>query len=269
MRSCRSFPRSMKENFVNSVVAVYSATGNSLAVAKRIESGEIHMVEEFLDGEYTLDENTERLGLVFPINCFGIPYPIQRFIKEYLAHRDNSNLQYIYGVVTYAKAPLTVLADLETELSNIGCALSYGISIKLPLAYLPLKKKAVSEIETLAAINKVEKKINRCKKEIEDETISIPSRGLFRRAIRFLSRLSTEPRKNDKLAVEGSCTGCGICTHICPMDNIEIENGKAIYKDRCISCFACYHRCPENAIAYPGASGQYQGLVETKELYRR
>ena len=53
------------------------------------------------------------------------------------------------------------------------------------------------------------------------------------------------------------------------MGNITMENGKAVHHDRCISCYACYHRCPENAVFFPKAEGQYKGLVETEELFRR
>ena len=258
----------MKESYVDSVIAVYSATGNSLSIAKRIKGAEIHFIEEFLDGRYALPESTVRLGIVFPVYCFGLPFPVQRFIRDCLSARDNSNLGYIYAVATCSGLPLTALSDLETELTGIGCALSYGATVKMPTAYLPLKKDAVGEIDTLAALNKVQNKIEHIIDDIENERIMIPSRWVMRRFFRALSRQADAPRKGQLMA-GGRCNGCGICTHICPMDNIRIENGKAVMGDSCISCFACYHRCPPNAIIYPKAHGQYKGLVDTKELFKR
>lgn len=254
---------------MRSVIVVYSATGNSLKVAKAVKDGEIHFVEELLSGSYAIPEDTERLGIIFPVNCFGIPYPIQRFISECLARRDNSALGYIYAVATYAGIESSVMADLETELTGIGCALSYGASVRLPDAYLPLQKKAVGEIEALAALNKVQSRIEKIVEEIAREEISIPCRAPFRRLRRRISRIATRPERNRRLAVGEGCTGCGICRRVCPMDNIAIENGKAAAGDSCISCFACYHRCPENAISYPGAKGQYKGFVDTEELFKR
>ena len=203
------------------------------------------------------------------MNCFGIPFPIQRFISECLAGRDNSALGYIFAVATYGGIESSVMADLETELTGIGCALSYGASVRLPDAYLPLQRKAVGEIETLAALNKVQAKIDRIAEEIGREEISIPRRAPFRRLRRRISRMATRPERNRKLIVGDGCTGCGICSRICPMDNISIEGGKAVLGDRCISCFACYHRCPMNAISYKGAVGQYKGFVSTEELFKR
>ena len=44
------------------------------------------------------------------------------------------------------------------------------------------------------------------------------------------------------------CIGCGICTRVCPMQNIELVDGKAIVKDNCVTCLRCFHWCPKEAI---------------------
>ncbi len=44
------------------------------------------------------------------------------------------------------------------------------------------------------------------------------------------------------------CTGCGICTDVCPTEAIIIENGKAEITLGCIDCGACPRVCPEGSI---------------------
>lgn len=45
------------------------------------------------------------------------------------------------------------------------------------------------------------------------------------------------------------CTGCGMCTAVCPKSAIGIAaNKSAIDRELCIGCFECMHACPEHAI---------------------
>lgn len=44
---------------------------------------------------------------------------------------------------------------------------------------------------------------------------------------------------------EEICSGCGLCSGICPMDCITIENGHGnVDDDKCIRCGLCYFVCP-------------------------
>ena len=47
--------------------------------------------------------------------------------------------------------------------------------------------------------------------------------------------------------VTKNCNGCGVCTSVCPMDNIKIKNNRAIHGHECAACYACLHWCPQNA----------------------
>jgi ferredoxin len=51
-----------------------------------------------------------------------------------------------------------------------------------------------------------------------------------------------------KINVE-TCTGCGTCVDICPVEAITIEKDKAVIDaDSCVDCGTCVDECPVEAI---------------------
>jgi len=46
------------------------------------------------------------------------------------------------------------------------------------------------------------------------------------------------------------CTKCKTCEKICPVNAIDVENGKFFDKSKCILCFKCGRYCPNKAIRF-------------------
>ncbi|MHB9139037.1 MAG: indolepyruvate ferredoxin oxidoreductase subunit alpha [Victivallaceae bacterium] len=44
------------------------------------------------------------------------------------------------------------------------------------------------------------------------------------------------------------CIGCEACVGECPVDAIEMIDGKAVVNDNCVDCGACVEVCPVEAI---------------------
>ena len=49
---------------------------------------------------------------------------------------------------------------------------------------------------------------------------------------------------------DAKCTGCGLCTHVCPRGVLAIENDEAVIVDRdaCMECGACASNCATHAL---------------------
>jgi ferredoxin len=50
------------------------------------------------------------------------------------------------------------------------------------------------------------------------------------------------------LSVDDTCTSCGTCAKVCPVDNITMEKERPVWHHRCELCCACLHFCPVEAI---------------------
>ena len=53
-----------------------------------------------------------------------------------------------------------------------------------------------------------------------------------------------------KFRVTSACISCGRCVSVCPLSNIDMDNGKPVWKNNCTHCMACICRCPKEAIEY-------------------
>lgn len=49
---------------------------------------------------------------------------------------------------------------------------------------------------------------------------------------------------------DSRCTGCGQCARLCPLNNIQLQNGKPVWGSHCTHCMACICLCPSQAVEY-------------------
>jgi ferredoxin len=74
---------------------------------------------------------------------------------------------------------------------------------------------------------------------------------------RYLKNVATLELNDEK------CTGCGMCTKVCPHNVFELNNNKAqiIDKDLCMECGACSNNCPFSAITVKSGVGCAAAII--------
>lgn len=66
----------------------------------------------------------------------------------------------------------------------------------------------------------------------------------------YITKIEKKDAKRfpEAITIDESCKGCGWCANHCPTGNIEIENGKPVFKSSCVMCFRCIYDCPTHAM---------------------
>ena len=56
--------------------------------------------------------------------------------------------------------------------------------------------------------------------------------------------------KADGFFTTDACTGCGVCVEVCPLNNVQLNEGKPVWGMHCAHCMACICGCLTEAIEY-------------------
>lgn len=247
------------------MIYYFSGTGNSRYIAEQL-ADKMTDRATFIP---TADFNgyTDVIGFVFPIYSWGVPPIVLDFIES-LPHCENRNI-YSYMVATCGDDIGLSTEMLRDALTKKGITLNAAFSIQMPNTYVLLpgfdvdstevenKKLKAAELR----INEIANMLNNRKEVIDVTKGSIP--WLKTKVVYPLFTKYGIDTKKWHTTID--CTGCGMCSKICPVSNISIVDGHPKWGKQCVSCTACYHTCPHNAIKYGNLTtkkGQYRTLIK-------
>lgn len=224
------------------MVFYFTGTGNSLYIAKQIESNPISIPQiiHLENQEYSAN----RIGIVAPVYGHELPSMVKNFLKNAVFHTN-----YFYMILTYGNRHGGA-AELAKKLCDeYDIAVNYINVIAMVDNWLPSfdmneQMKIDKRIdENLGAILS---DLNTKKNMISEVTDK--DRAAHQQFLDAMSHLPTDVWQH-LLQVTDTCVGCGICERVCPSASVHVVNGKAVHTSgNCQTCFACVHACPQKAI---------------------
>lgn len=257
----------------------YSGTGNSKYCAEVI-------ADKLNDTAYNISKvSPEKLplkdlstvGFVFPVYAWGVP-PI---VEHYVSLLPDELVNYIID----KRIPIWMLATCGDDtgmtdamfrkiLLKRGLDLKGIWSVTMPNIYVLLPGFDVDtdniRLKKLEAIDKelnlIAGKISKGEWERNIHTGSFPrlKTGIVYPLFKKWGINTSKWRATD------DCTGCGLCVKACPVNNIELINGRPEWHKNCLSCVSCYHECPHNAIQYGKITiGKGQYLRKMRPIFSR
>lgn len=224
------------------IIFYLTATGNSLAVAKRI-GGELISIPQVIDSE-NLQYKDDAIGLVFPIYGWRIPKMVHEFLKKVKLEAD-----YTFAIGTYGNLAGAAMLNLQKHAKTQGFQFDYTADLlmvdnALPafeignqIAKLPKKKTEENTAKIVQDIHN---------RKVTQTTASMGMRALTS-AIGLFDNLIFNGKQGQGYIIDEKCNKCGICAKVCPVKNITVTD-KVEFSDHCIGCQACVHQCSQNAI---------------------
>lgn len=232
-------------------------------------------------------ETADALGFVFPVyfasfGMSGIPFIVERFIRA-LPVLEN---KYIFAVCTHGGKPGAVLKNLEELISEKGGGLSYGVCIRLSVPYradekiksvflkVPLSEDAdVDALEAEKQFKEWKALSSKIAVRVREGRVCMMGEGYSAKRItavenilqlkmaktryRTLSGSDSDSfeilvnNSDNGFRVNDNCTACGLCSRICPAENIKNKTSGPEWRHHCENCFACFHWCPQKAVCGP------------------
>lgn len=255
----------------------FSGTSNSLTVAKDIaeKTGGILIPIVSLIDKKAITTNAEVIGIIFPVYYGELPI----IVKEFAEKLENLQQKYVFSVCTYGGAAMASLRMLRSILRMKGGKLSAAYGVHMPQNSFFKPKENHQKIYS-AWKKKLEVIVNNISVKTKGlfysnillELLLVPIQPVFIRPVCKKSfakqtnmpadtRIEELVRMMDMgFGTNEKCNGCGICSKVCPVNNIIINDNKPAWLHHCETCLACYNWCPNKAI---------QGGITSKGYYYR
>jgi len=228
------------------MIYYFSGTGNSEWVAHEVATKTndkaVNMAEFLKNGnKEILTSNDDVIGLVFPIYAWGVPKPVLSFIKQLKLNNDS----YRYAICTCGDEAGLALNRLHKILP-----LNSAWSISMPNNYIimaDLDSMDIAKEKVNTAMNKIPSICNSINKKEKVWDTKKGSLSILKSyVINPLFSMSANHTKS--FIAEMTCSSCGLCEKVCPLNNIKLLNGKPEWSNHCTQCLACIHHCPVKAI---------------------
>lgn len=269
------------------MIFYFTGEGNSRYIARLLEQklGESLvsindlMRDDQASYSFVIDKD-EHIILVFPIYSWGVPAPINFFLKtaKFISASGNnadspsssrSVAPQIIAVATCGNTAGDADKQLRKILLGRGLSLAGFFTVQMPNTYILLPgfdvdSDDVAKKKIKDAPNRVDLIVNAiCQGRYDKRLYSRGSFPWFKTNIIYPPFIKGTAKT--KFYATRSCDHCTLCEKLCPVGNITLVDGVPQWNENCIGCLSCIHHCPKRAIEY-GRATQNKGRYYFREI---
>ena len=241
---------SRNESIMGTKIFCFSATGNSLYIARniaeKIEHCAVLPITSSVPNE-PVGGVGQSLGFVFPVYFNGLPKIVKRFAEALNIHPHT----YCFAIANSGGTRANALGMLDNILLSKGVRLSYADEIKMPGSYI-IAHHAPDQAQADKIIAEAAVRTQVIAKAVSGHELRLVKQKakLWSKIINDRFLYKNAHKLDEKFTATNKCTGCGLCADVCPVNNIKIENNQPCWQHNCEQCLACLHWCPCETIEY-------------------
>ena len=239
------------------MIGVYlSGTGNTKHCVEKL----VHLMDETAQLAPLEDpqvksilEKEDMIVLGYPTQFSNAPFMVRDFINKNGSLWRGKKLFLVNTLGMFSGDGTGCAARL---LKKYGAEILGGMQIQMPDSVCDSKLLKKSVEKNREIVKNADKRIEEAAKQIKQgkypkEGLSFIAHitGLFGQRLWFYTKTTGY---TDKLKISDSCIGCGMCSKVCPMNNIQMEGKLAVPGNRCTMCYRCISLCPQKAITLLG-----------------
>jgi ferredoxin len=233
------------------LVFYFTATGNSLFVAKQFSDNPLSIPQE-LKKENLIYEADE-IGFVFPNYCATAPKIVRQFLEK-----GTFKAPYIFSVITYGAHYMSVADWWNSFAKEHGVVHNYI----QPIIMVDIALTFFDMVEEMAMDKKVDENLAKLLEEVGSHKNSIVEVQEFlpEHVLKGLQGMLYVPAEEHFELRKDRCIECLTCAKVCPHNNFSIGDNGLQFAGECEFCHACIQNCPQKALtikpARPGMPGE-------------
>ena len=225
------------------MILYFSGTGNSLYVARSLAQALGDSLRHINNAPADLTQE-KVVGLVYPVYTYDAPAAVKTFTDTLVLNKD----AYVFIIATCGSTPGNAILSVKQRVEKNGASVAYSRIVSMPDCSAPAMNNnphdQLNKLEPVPALLKqMTADIQARKHDLQHAKCTAMGTIMNTRAMQPIGIAAVRQHVN-----EDKCIGCSICTKVCPMENIVIQDKKALIGDRCTQCLACVHFCPQQAM---------------------
>jgi ferredoxin/flavodoxin len=266
----------------NAIIFYFSGTGNTWWVSKRIAeslksrniSANIYSIENVdLEEANRLITDSKYVGFGYPIYGSDLPEIMKSFMSDLQPGNQKNTFLFCTQWLFSGDGTSNGASYIKKKGFNVGWTEHF---------FMPNNISITNTLFSWFYTNdgaKHKKRLTHSSNRASVLADKIANNISFRRGYGLLPtlagliqrlpyRLMFNNLRNDISVNHTRCVLCERCVNNCPIDNLQITEGKVNAKGLCILCLRCYNFCPVGAIQYKGKDFNldkgrpYQGPVQ-------